>query len=152
MAIKIKKKLLQGMRWCSGAHELWLMVQFHGKFFISCPVEFMNSYNIWIHIYDEFSMNSCIFCIFNIWIHTNMISYKNWIHIFLAVQNKSRECARATSVRRERPSRAASAQCEPQGQSPSSPPAPTRPRWLPRPLGLRAAAPIVRVACGCPDS
>ncbi len=149
------------------AYVLWLMVWFHGKFFISCPVENMNSYCIWIHIYDEFSMNSYMFCTLNIWILTNMnsycvwihilfavimyefiyflqyefilcmnsytfCSYHVWIHIFFAVQNKSCERARATS-----------AQCELQGRSPSSPPAPTR---------LPLAAPTVRVACGSPNS
>ncbi len=38
---------------------------------------------------------------------------------------------------------AASMQREPQGRNPSTPPAPTRPH---------PAAPIVRVACGCPYS
>ncbi len=52
-------------------------------------------------------MNSYIFC-----------SYHVWIHIFLA------EAASA----REPQARAASAQREPRGQSPSLPPAPTRPR------------------------
>jgi hypothetical protein len=133
---------------------------------------FLVLWKVWTHtayefIFYEFSINSYIFCTLNIWIHTNMNSYyvwihilfavimyefvhfsqyefilcKNsytfcsyhvWIHIFFAVQNKS--CKRA---------RAASAQHEPRGRSPSSPPAPTRPR---------PAAPTVRVACGSPDS
>ncbi len=139
------------------------------------PVESMNSYCIWIHIrriqyefiyFSHFKymnsyeyefilcMNSYTFCSYHVWIRTflqyefslcmnsyTFCSYHVWIHIFFAVQNKS--CERA---------QAASAQRELQGQSPSSPPAPTRPHRLPRPLGLRAAAPIVRVACGCPDS
>ncbi len=74
--------------WCGGVvvvHLLWLMVWFHSKFFISHPVECMNSYNIWIRIYDEFSMNSYIFCTLNIWTHINMNSYYVWIHIFFAV-------------------------------------------------------------------
>jgi hypothetical protein len=144
---------------------------------------FLILWKVWTHtayefIFDEFSMNSCIFCTLNIWIHTNMnsyyvwihilfvvimyefvhflqyefilcmnsytfCSYHVWIHIFFAVQNKSCEHARAASVQRE-----------PRGRSPSSPN--LLPRLgraqLPRPLGLRAAAPIVRVACGCPDS
>ncbi len=149
------------------AHVLWLIVWFHGTIFISRPVESMNSYCIRIHIYDEFSMNSYIFCTLNIWIHTNansyyvwihilfavimyefiyflqygfiicmnsytFCSYHVWIHIFFAVQNKSCERTWATSAQRE-----------PQGRSPSSPPAPTR---------LCPAAPTVRVACGSPDS
>ncbi len=105
--------------------------------------------NVWIHTAYEFiyTMNSVWIHIFfaplNIWIHTIMNSYKVWIHIFLAVQNKSCESARAASARRERAARAVSVQREPQWQSPSSPPAPTRPR---------PAAPTVRVACGSPDS
>ncbi len=61
-----------------------------------------------------------------------MNSYNVSICVFFAVQNKS--CERA---------QAASAQHEPRGQSPSSPPALNRPR---------PAAPTVRVACGSPDS
>ncbi len=133
---------------------------------------FLVLWKVWTHIayefkFNEFNMNSYIFCTLNIWIHTNMNSYYVWIHIlfavimyefvhflqyefilcmnsytfcryhvgihiFFAVQNKSCKCARA-----------ASAQREPRGRSPSSPPAPTRPC---------PAALTVRVACGSPDS
>ncbi len=162
-SIHIKK--IGYIKQCSGvvvAHILWLMVRFHGKKL------FLVLWKVWTHtayefIYDEFSMNSYIFCSLNIWIRSHYVwihilfavimyefihflqyesflcmnsytfcSYHVWIHIFFAVQNKS--CERA---------RAASAQREPQGQSPSSPPAPTR---------LRPAAPTVRVACGSPNS
>jgi hypothetical protein len=154
---------------CNGvvvAHEMWLMVRFHGKFFISHPVESMNSYCIWIHI-RWIQYEFIYFLHLNIWIHRNMNSYYVWIHIlfavimyefihflqyefllcmnsytfcschvwihkFFSVQNKSCECTRA-----------ASAQREPQGWSPSSPPAPTRPR---------PAALTVRVACSSPNS
>ncbi len=140
------------------AYVLWLMVQFHGKIFMSRSVESMNSYCTWIHIYDEFSMNLYIFCTLNIWIRMSMnsyyvwihilfavimyefiyflqyefilymnsytfCSYHVWIHIFFAVQNKSCERVRAVSAQRE-----------PRGRSPSSPPAPTRPHPAAMPL------------------
>ncbi len=175
-SIDIKKNSFA--RWCSGvvvAHVLWLMVWFHGK------ILFLVLWKVWTHtayefIFDEFSMNSCIFCTLNIWIHMNMnsyyvwipilfavimyefvhflqyefilcmnsytfCSYHVWIHIFFAVQNKiaSAREPRARSASREGKARAHLL------------PRPGRTR-LPRPLGLRAAAPIVRVACGCPDS
>ena len=72
---------------CSGvvvAHVLWLMVWFHGK------ILFLVLWKVWTHtayefIYDEFSMNSFIFCTLNKWIHTNMNSNHVWIHILFAV-------------------------------------------------------------------
>jgi hypothetical protein len=60
---------------------------------------------------------------------------------FFVVQNKS--CERA---------RAASAQPEPQGRSPSSPPAPTGPRPAASAIRVACGSPDVRVACGSPDS
>ncbi len=150
-SINIKKISLS--KQCGGVvvvHVVWSMVWFPGKIFITCPVVCMNSYNIWIHIYDEFNMNPCIFCTLNVWIHTNMNSYNVWmhiffvwIHIFFAVQNKSCERAQAASAQQEHAAQAASTQHKLQGQSPSSPPALTRPR---------PAVPTVRVACGSPDS
>ncbi len=53
------------------------------------------------------------------------------------------QCKIKAASAREPRAHATSAQREPQGQSPSSPPAPTRPR---------PAALTVRVACGSPDS
>ncbi len=50
---------------------------------------------------------------------------------------------KAASPRRERAARAVSVQRKPRGRSPSSSPAPIRPR---------PAALTVRVACGSPDS
>jgi hypothetical protein len=146
------------------------------KFFISHPVESRNSYCIWIHIYKEFSMNSYIFCTLNIRIHTNMNSYFVWIHILFAVimyefiyfcsMNSYYvrihllfavimyefiyfwQCKiKAVSAREPR---ACSASREGEARAHLLP-QPGRAR-LPRPLGLRAAASIVRVACGCPDS
>jgi hypothetical protein len=142
------------MWWCSGSACIVDDGWFHGFFFISCPVECMNSYNIWICIYNESSMNSYIFLHFKymnsykyefrICVNSYFFcSYHVWIHIFFAVQNKSCECTQAASTCRECAAQAASAQREPWGQSPSSSPAPTRPR---------PAAPTVRVACGSPDS
>ncbi len=149
------------MRWFSGmvVHSMWSMVWLLSKIFISRPVECMNSYKIWIHIYDKFSMNSYTFCTLNIWIHTNMNSYHVCIHIFFAVimyefiyffavQNKSCERARAASAQRKLRARSASREGEAQAHLL---PQPGHAR-LPQPLGLRAAALIVRVACGCPDS
>ncbi len=133
----LKKSCLQQCGGVVVAHVLWEMVWFGGKLFISHPVECMNSYNIWICIYDEFSKNSYIFCTLNIWIHTNMNSYYVWIHIFFAVIMY--ECIYFLQCK----IKAASAQRKPRGQSPSSPPAPTRPR---------PAAPTVRVACDSPNS
>ncbi len=136
------------------AHVLWLMIRFCGFFyyFLSCGMyellQHMNSYVQRIQyefIYFlhfkymnsykyEFilCMNSFTFC-----------SYQVRIHVFFAVQNKSCERAQAASACRECAAQAASVQCKPRGQSPSSPPAATRPR---------PAAPTVRVACGSPDS
>jgi hypothetical protein len=56
--------------------------------------------------------------------------------------------ARAASAQRKL--RVRSTSCEGEAQSHLLP----QPgcAQLPPPLGLRAAAPIVRVACGCPDS
>jgi hypothetical protein len=174
------------MWWCSGSACIVADGSILWKIFISRPVECMNSYYIWIHIYDEFSMNSCIFCTLNIWIHTNMNSYYKyflqfhvWIHIFLAVQNKSCERTRAASACRKRTAQDASTQGKPQARAASAQrtardvsmqrkmrarsasrkgkaqahflPQPGRAR-LPRLLGLRSAAPIVRVVCGCPNS
>ena len=122
---------------------------------------FLVLWKVWTHtayefIYNEFSMNSCIFCTLNTWIHTNMKSYHVWIHIFFAVimyefiyflqckkkaasARKPRACT--ASARKPRAC-TASAQRKLRGQSPSSPPAPTRPH---------PAAPTVRVAFGCPN-
>jgi hypothetical protein len=115
-------------------------IQYEFMYFLH--FKYMNSYK-----YEFLScMNSYIFC-----------SYHVWIHIFFAVQNKSCERVRAASACRERAARAASAQCKLQARSASCEgkaqahllPQPGRAR-LPRPLELRAAAPIVRVACSCP--
>ncbi len=51
---------------------------------------FLVLWKVWTHtayefIFDEFSMNSYIFCTLNIWIHTNMNSYYVRIHILFAV-------------------------------------------------------------------
>ncbi len=70
-----KRFFLQAIWWCSGSACIVVNGSISGKIFISCPVECMNSYNIWIHIYDEFSMNSYIFCTLYVWIHTNKNSY-----------------------------------------------------------------------------
>ncbi len=157
------------MRWCSGSacivdngSILW-----QNFYFLSCGmyelIQHMNSYIRW----NQYEF--IYFCTLNIWIHTNMnsymyefiyfFSYHVWIHIFFAVQNKSCECTWATSMHCERAARAASAQHKLQACSASRKgeaqahllPQPGR-AWLPQPLGLRAAAPIVRVACSCTDS
>ncbi len=145
------------MRWCSGSACIVVVVRFLGKKLFTHLVECMNLYNIWIHINDEFSINSYIFCTLNIGIHTNMNSYYVWIHILFAVimyefiyflQCKKKAAsarkprARTASARKLRAC-TASAQRKLRGQSPSSPPAPTRPH---------PAALTVRVACGSPDS
>ncbi len=165
MAVYIFKKS-RCLNRCGGvvvAHLLMSMVRFCVKIFITCPVECMNSYNIRIHIDDEFSMNSYIFCSLNIWIHTNMNSYYVGIHIFFAVfmyefiyllqckikaasARKPQACA--ASAQREMWARSVS--CEGEARA-NLLPRPGHAR-RPRPLGFRAAAPIVRVACGCPDS
>ncbi len=157
------------------AHILWLMVRFYGK------IMFFVLWKVWPHIayefiYDEFSMNSYIFCTLNIWIHANMNSYYVWIHILFAVIMY--EFTHFCSMNSyyvwihilfavimyefiyflQCKIKAASAR-EPRGRSASHEgkaqahllPRPGCAR-LPRPLELRAAAPIVRVACGCPDS
>ncbi len=146
------------MWWCSGSTCIVVDGLNPRKIFISRPVECMNSYCTWIHIYNGFSMNSYISCTLNIWIHTNMnsyyvwihtfCSYHVWIHNFFAVQNKSCERVRAARAQREPRARSASREGEAWAHLL---PRPGRAR-LPRPLGLRAEAPIVRVACGCPDS
>jgi hypothetical protein len=127
--------------------HMWSMVWFYAK-----KKLFLALWNVWTYttyevIYDEFSMNSHIFCTFNIWIHTNMNSCYVRIHIIFAVIMYEfihlLQCKIKAVSTREPRVRAASAQHEPQGRSPSLPPAPTRPR---------PAAPTVRVACGCPDS
>ncbi len=138
-------------------------------------------WKVWTHtayefVYDEFSMNSYIFCTLNIWIHTNMNSYYIWIHILFAViiyefiyfcsMNSYYvwihilfavimyefiyflHCKIKAASARELRARSASREGEAQAHLL---PQPGRAR-LPRPLGLRAAAPIVRVACGCPNS
>ncbi len=161
------KKISYAKR-CSGvvvAHVLWLMVGFQGKNL------FLVLWKVWTHtayefIYDEFSMNSCIFCTLNIWIHTNMNSYYVWIHTLFAVimYEFIYFCSMnsyyvwihilfavimyeflffAVQNKSCKCARDASVQRKPRGQSLSSPPAPTRPR---------PAAPTVRVACGSPDS
>ncbi len=60
-------------------------------------------------------------------------------------------CERVAQTAREKPElRARSASRE--GEAPAHLlPLPGR-AWLPQPLGLHAAAPIVRVACGSPNS
>ncbi len=72
-------------KWYSAGVVVWvlrLIVWFQWKKL------FLFLWITWTHIiyefrYYEFSMNSCIFCTLNIWIHTNMNSYNVWIHIFL---------------------------------------------------------------------
>ncbi len=144
-------------------------------------------WKVWTHtayefIYDEFSMNSYIFCTLNIRIHTNMNSYYVWIHImyefiyFLQLSCMNSyifrsmnsyyvwihilfavimyefiyflQCKIKAASPREPRARSASREGEARAHLL---PRPGRAR-LPRPLGLRAAAPIVRVACRCPDS
>ncbi len=155
------------MQWCSGSTCIVVdcSIPWNNFYFSSCGkyelILHMNSYIWWIQyefiyfLYFKYKnsykyefilcMNSYTLCSYHVWIHIffpyefilcmnsyTFCSYHVWIHIFFAVQNKS--CERA---------RAASAQRKPWGRSPSSPPAPTRPR---------PAAPNVRVACGSPDS
>ncbi len=149
------------MRWCSGCACIVVdgLILLKFFYFSSCAmyvlIQHMNSYIWWIQyefIYFlhfkymnsykyEFilCMNSYIFC-----------SYHVWIRIFFAVQNKSCEHARSASARCERVLQARSASREGEARAHLLP-RPGHAR-LPRPLGLRAAAPIVRVACGCPDS
>ncbi len=128
-----------------------------------------NFYFFCFHLYN---IQICIFYEFNgsnIWIHTNMNSYKmnslilhckktmnsyivrihkfiylnHWIHrMYKFVLYEFRREWVAWTARAKPKLRARSA-CKPQGQNPSTPPAPTR---------RRLAAPTVRVACSCPDS
>ncbi len=147
------------MWWCSGSACIKVDCSLPVKNFISQPVECMNSKNIWIHIYDDFSINSYIICTLIVWIHTKMESYNIRIHIFLyefiyflqcKIKAASAREPRARSASAQRELRAHSASCEGEAQAHLLP-RPGRAR-LPQLLGLRAAAPIVRVACSCPDS
>ncbi len=142
---------------------------------------FLILWKVWTHtayefIYDEFSMNSCIFCTLNIWFHMNMNSYYVWIHILFAVimyelihfcsMNSYYvwihilfavimyefiyflQCKIKAASAREPQACSASREGEARAHLLPQPGCAA----LPRPLGLRAAAPIVRVVCGCPDS
>ncbi len=140
---------------------LWSMVQILCQNFISFVVKCMNSYNIQIHIFYEFNG-------LNIWIHTNVNLYNIWIHRVFAVQNKwihlivineFIQLLWGWSPNREHVAQTARAKPKPQARSKSRKgkaqvhllPQPGG-AWLPQPLGLHAAAPIVGVACGSPDS
>jgi hypothetical protein len=138
-----------------GKHELILHMNLYSMnsvwihiFFALLIYEFIW---IWIHIMYEFIYFLQLSCM-NLYIFYSMNSYYVWIHILFAVIMYEfiyfLQCKIKAASTREPRARSASREGEARAHLL---PRPGRAR-LPRPLGLRAAAPIVRVACGCPDS
>ncbi len=165
------------MEWCSGSTciVVYGLIPWNNFYFSSCGkyelILRMNSYLRWIQYefiyflhfkymnsYEyEFilCMNSYTFCSYHVWIN---IFFAVWIHILYEFMYFLQLSCMNSYIFLQCKIKAASAR-EPQARSASregKARAHLLPRQgraqLPQPLGLRAAAPIVRVVRGCPDS